>query len=82
LETWLRKSKATNNERERKVNSLGLTHEQLMHESLSIYEKTGQFGLISWADEIGIKEWKWCEPCEFESPISENACLVCWTIIK
>jgi hypothetical protein len=42
-----------------------------------IYEEYGQGAVISFADSIGWDVWQVCEPCEYESPILDNACLVC-----
>ncbi len=52
----------------------------LLDKSLVVYGKGGQSGVLSWATRIGVKSWAWCEPCEYNSPMSDNTCLVCWTV--
>jgi hypothetical protein len=49
-----------------------------------IYENQGQDGVFK-ACHNGILKfdfWKYCNPCEIESPIYDNCCLVCGTINK
>ena len=44
-----------------------------------IYVEKGQDGVFSAAHNgtIKIDKWDYCEPCEYDSPIYENCCLVC-----
>ena len=53
--------------------------EQIFAKAYGIYERSGQFAVH---DAVGRGElpcdgWHYCEPCEIESPIFANACLVC-----
>lgn len=54
------------------------THHCLAEIAYDIYEVSGQDGVLKWARELPL-EWAWCEPCEYESPIDKNTCLVCGT---
>jgi hypothetical protein len=45
-----------------------------------IYQSAGQDGVIEWAIAEGLDTWAWCVPCEYDSPMSEGTCLVCWTV--
>ncbi len=45
----------------------------------AIYEKGGQAAVEKFADLVGIKEKRYCEPCESIEPIHDGACLVCGT---
>tara|TARA_R100000664_G_scaffold14401_1_gene22610 strand:- start:1 stop:183 length:183 start_codon:yes stop_codon:yes gene_type:complete len=49
-----------------------------------IYEKGGCSKVIEACNEGKLKYDKWsdCEPCEFEMPIYENACLICGEEVK
>jgi hypothetical protein len=49
---------------------------------VAIYERFGQSGVIKFCEVMDWQTWQWCEPCEFESPVSDEAdsfpaCLVC-----
>lgn len=59
-----------------------LIHDLLMNKAHRIYQKKGQSGVFDWANKIGIKKWAYCEPCDSESPVSREYCLVCWSVIK
>jgi hypothetical protein len=53
---------------------------------VAIYQRFGQFGVIKFADAIEWQTWAWCEPCEYESPITdepdaEPVCLVCGSVV-
>ena len=49
-----------------------------------IYENQGQDGVFKACHNGTLKFdfWKYCNPCEIESPIYDNCCLVCSTINK
>jgi hypothetical protein len=49
-----------------------------------IYEKHGQSAVLKAVEEgeLEYDSYKYCEPCEWISPIWENSCLVCGTIYE
>ena len=51
-----------------------------------IYQGFGQDAVLAFCTSINWHLWYWCEPCEAESPVSDNpsvrtACLVCGSTI-
>ena len=55
-------------------------HDMLLDKAHELYEQGGQDAVLSFAVEQGLKNWAWCEPCEYKSPMSRDTCLVCWTV--
>lgn len=49
----------------------------LYEKCVEIYEQDGQGGVLKHCEEIGWKNWQYCEPCECLSPVENGTCLVC-----
>ncbi len=50
----------------------------------AIYEAKGQFAVHDAAKDgtLSVDRWVHCVPCEIESPIEDDACLVCGTLSR
>jgi hypothetical protein len=61
-----------------------ITFEELLIEKCYIiYQQRGQSGVFEYiAKNHPQLDWKYCEPCEIESPVCDNECLVCSSPIK
>jgi len=54
------------------------TPQELYDRAVEIYQEKGQYAVFDFANEAGIKEYKYCEPCETDSPSADGeCCLVC-----
>jgi len=50
----------------------------IYEEAVKVYEKTGQSGVFDFALDVGVNEYKHCEPCDTSSPTADGtSCLVC-----
>lgn len=46
--------------------------------AIEIYAKKGQYGVYDYAKDIGVTSWSYCDPCDDNTPDTENnCCLVC-----
>ena len=58
------------------------THEQLLDNTLEVYDSQGQDGVFDWVTRVAPElEWALCPPCDTLSPFSRDTCLVCWSVI-
>jgi hypothetical protein len=47
-------------------------------ECVELYDKRGPNAVYEYAERHGIDEWSYCEPCESNTPDTEDeCCLVC-----
>ena len=51
----------------------------LHEQAYKIYQEKGQDGVLAWALARGHRKWGYCIPCEWESPMDRDSCLVCGT---
>jgi hypothetical protein len=63
--------------RKREREKMRTLHQVLVQKAEKLYSKGGQAEVLAFFTNIGHKNWADCKPCEWESPISENTCLVC-----
>ena len=49
-----------------------------------LYKKGGQYLVYDYVNQGLLKhdKWKYCEPCEIDSPIYDDSCLACGSIYK
>jgi hypothetical protein len=59
-----------------------MTAQQIFEKSLELYENGGQSAVLEWAATQLTCDWKYCDPCEYNSPVLGGLCLVCWSEIK
>jgi hypothetical protein len=58
------------------------THQIFTDKAEELYSNGGQAEVLAFFTEVPNVEWADCVPCEWESPISNGACLVCGSIIQ
>lgn len=59
-----------------------MTNEEIQKEAYKLYRKTGPVAVYELASKEGIKDFQLCNPCEAMTPIVDNTCLICGTVIR
>ena len=53
------------------------TKSYILKECKKSYESSGVQGAITKAEELGVKSYKYCKPCDANQPNIDDTCCVC-----
>lgn len=54
----------------------------ILTEAYKIYLKRGESGVFDYARDLNIRCYEYCKPCDTETPIIDETCLVCGSEVK